>query len=862
MTELYKLLNSNEDWDTYFTKVDGTTPEETVYLLKWATTSDKQAHYKKIKGFSMNTDDMIYAPLYSHSNTTFSGGIFIYIKAGGYYYLVGLFGDTSDSNIYLSYDKLTSIDISSISPTKTGKYYSLSTPRWFAVGFKRNGSNLDIMFNSESSMPTDYHSHPPTGAWTSYGSIAIDSEIITEFGFCSIDFTGAPTTNYSSIKYIHLDWQELSTNIGGTLDIQDPISKEFVKSTGAGGGGTIVVPADSYNLSKYQSNLLAEVFVYLDNGVEFAKYYVRDIVVSGNTIVYNLEEDIKLFTKSICDYNPISHARDLMRSAAAFVGEPYSEFTVDEFKDKYATIVKNDLYINLAEVSSIGGSYLQVSFVSETYYGVTPYSGSYNYEGFYYRLYYDDPTVDNHWACLLNPYATMNAGPVIEFTGYLRDETVSFNNVQFQLSVSTRCRKDSYIGALADYRRPSIFLWNYTTSEWVLFEYFSENRYSIAEDTDDWTFGYLQQGSGTDVKKAPKLMVTIDLLVTYYMIHGSYITADDFKSDYMDFDTGNESDSGFVPYTVKMFFASGQNVATDNWRSGLEFYLAKIKLSGISEAQGGWSASAKVTSNTASTIYLSTSGINADYPVDDGAIAGDLLIIGDTYYQCLENIFSNDSKWSLDMNISDNKVCVLDDISYMSKHDFLQRFGNIYNVLHYSSSTEIENILSVRFNLDATGIVLTKDDIVGYYNDEWSLTIDGDHFSEKIVIDGRDLSIVKRDGYEYSVYIQNPLESTSAVYRYPDIDDFPTLEKHAMSKLPIQSYYNVAVELTIDISREDRDYSTIGVGKTIGLQLPDSSDTSICDFSSGNELLFIERMIYRPYMGRGFVTLLLSRRVV
>lgn len=858
MTELYKLLNSSSSWDSYFSKVAGYSPDETAYTIKWQTVT-RQAHYRKAMAFSLANDDYFYAPLYCHSNTTFSGGIFIYIKAGGYYYLVGLYGDTGDSLAYLSYSKQSSIDISSISPNKTSKSFSLSTPAWFAVGFRKNSSSLDIIFNSVSSYDTELHEYPPSGTWTSYGSITLASDIVTEFGFCSIDFAGAGTSNYSAIKYIHLDYTDLSSNIGGSVNLSNILYMEFISAVNGGGGGIVTCRYSASDLSTLKQNLQNYIFYYNNvNGNILFHGYVSSYRIDRDTITFIFEEDLRRLSESLCNYNAIKMMTDIMRVEASYIGDPYAPYTVDEYKDKFLTVIKNDLFTTYAYVSQTP-SFSRISVwddndADRVYVSFTPDAT----EGYYYNLYYNIDTLSNHYAMCHKDASAVQTNFTLR--GYMKQST-AFRTVKLILSVSTRCRADSYIYGMANKWRPTLRVWDYIDDMWVTFEVLTEEKYSTAEDTDTWNFGYLQEGASWETKKAPKLTVDLDLLIAYYMTKSSLLTADDFKSRFMNFDESSISESGFIPFEMKMHLDTGYSIISMN--NGIEFYSFKVRFDGLTIAQSGEVDSAEITGNTTSTITVDTSpaDVNNDFPLSDGIVEMDVAMITESYKDAIDNIFSNDSDWSVNNGLTTDDMVVKIDVSALSKFDFLAKVCNLHNGIFYSESTELEHVATVDLSPSSSGYTITQDDIVSYDNNEWSLTVNSDNIAEKIVVRGAVDTITLEAGVDYIVDKSNSISPKEIVIEDKELDTYREVLRRARTFVYPASNYMVNMNIIIDLSRTDVDYESIVPGKTVAVQLPSSSDTHICDYSGDDELL-IEKMSVREVDGRQFATLFLSRRYV
>ena len=444
------------------------------------------------------------------------------------------------------------------------------------------------------------------------------------------------------------------------------------------------------------------------------KAHLTDYTKDGKYITFRAESALKRLRNINCDINPIEYQSELLFAGDGLIRDPYADWATDEYKDKWVCCIKNDKYTNYAEIVSREFYKTNSKYSEGSGTSITPDFE----EGTYYRLYFDDPALENHHASCDN-IGAFELAHVYTFELYLKENTIP-DALLLELSLATVCRKDKYISGLDDLWRPKIMFYKYTTPGFVTFENLSENRYSVAEETPDlFEFGYLKVGAAYELPKSPKLEATINIIDAYNSFdNGVYTSIDinDFITDYVS--KGPVDTNGYQKWTMKVLISAGF-LSTAAPNDGIEFYRVKIKAEGLDTLQNQITDSAQISSNAQTSITLNTS---AHYPVDNAICEGDEFIISDTYENVLDDIFAAQSDYELDSDLTTNNIIVKSDLTYTPISTFLAKACDLENAIFYDMSDELTNKVVIRKTLESTGLTLTAADIVNFHNGGYEIS--------------------------------------------------------------------------------------------------------------------------------------------
>ena len=274
------------------------------------------------------------------------------------------------------------------------------------------------------------------------------------------------------------------------------------------------------------------------------------------------------------------------------------------------------------------------------------------------------------------------------------------------------------------------------------------------------------------------------------------------------------------------------------------------------------SASINTVTDTAITLDA-TSGINL--PEKDGFGVGDVLSFvksAEDYLQDTWDISELASKLgALNINIT-KTVGITDDHTYKSFFALMQHISELTNSTFwadYGSTSTVE--IASADNHSSTGIVLTRNDVEGYNTEQWEITYDGTKQRNQIRILGDNVNFLKTttpDNDPFDLGDEVEIKEDSNIQTLLQASDL------ADSIAPRFISSEITASVTLNYSAPNQDYTNVEVGKTIALKLPTAADTSIANFSTGNdgELLIIAIELNRNEEtgDQDHATLMLQRR--
>ena len=254
-------------------------------------------------------------------------------------------------------------------------------------------------------------------------------------------------------------------------------------------------------------------------------------------------------------------------------------------------------------------------------------------------------------------------------------------------------------------------------------------------------------------------------------------------------------------------------------------------------------SSASISAVTATTITLNaTSGINL--PEKDGFGVGDIVQFVKSSQDYLQDAWDNSvlptNIGVLSLNITNGgTIGVLEDHTYKSFFILMQHISELTNSTFWANYDFVSTVkMESADNHSSTGLTITREDIEGYNSEQWSITWDATKQRNQIRILGDNVNYLKTitpDNDPFDLGDEIEIKEDSSIQTLLQASDLAT----SMSPRFVSS--EVIASVTLNYSQPKQDYSAVKVGKTIALKLPTSSDTSIANFSTGNdgELLII-----------------------
>ena len=277
-------------------------------------------------------------------------------------------------------------------------------------------------------------------------------------------------------------------------------------------------------------------------------------------------------------------------------------------------------------------------------------------------------------------------------------------------------------------------------------------------------------------------------------------------------------------------------------------------------------SSASISAVTATTITLNaTSGINL--PEKDGFGVGDVLSFVKSAADYLQDTWDVSSLatnlGALNIDVTKGStVGITDDHTFKSFFVLMQHISELTNSTFWADYDTVSTVeMKSADNHDSVGIILTRPDIEGYNTEQWEITYDATKQRNQIRILGNNVNFLKTITPDADPF---DLGDEVEIIEDSDIQTLLQASDLADSIAPRFISSEITASVTLNYSASNQDYTNVEVGKTIALQLPSSSDTSIANFSSGGdgELLIIAIELNRndETGDQDHATLMLQRR--
>ncbi|MCK5616039.1 hypothetical protein KAR91_79990 [Candidatus Pacearchaeota archaeon] len=277
-------------------------------------------------------------------------------------------------------------------------------------------------------------------------------------------------------------------------------------------------------------------------------------------------------------------------------------------------------------------------------------------------------------------------------------------------------------------------------------------------------------------------------------------------------------------------------------------------------------SSAAINTVTATTITLdATSGINL--PEADGFGVGDVMSFVKSAEDYLQDTWDISdlatNLGALNINVTNGStVGITDDHTYKSFFVLMQHISDLTNSTFWADYSSVSTVeMASADSHSSTGITLTRDDIDGYNTEQWEITYDATKQRNQIRILGDNVNFLKAITPDADPF---DLGDEIEIIEDSDIQTLLQASDLADSIAPRFTSSEITASVTLNYSVPNQDYTNVEVGKTIALKLPTTSDTSIADFSTGNdgELLIIAIELNRNEEtgDQDHATLMLQRR--
>ncbi len=328
-----------------------------------------------------------------------------------------------------------------------------------------------------------------------------------------------------------------------------------------------------------------------------------------------------------------------------------------------------------------------------------------------------------------------------------------------------------------------------------------------------------------------------------------------------------ESTAGSASIFSKLncIIAIRTTVATDIDINGFWMWDFSVKITFDEDNEPEFS-SASIQAVAATTVSINaTSGINL--PEKDGFGVGDALAFVKSTEDYLQDAWDPSELFTklgaLNLNITNGSTTgVIEDHTNKSFFILMQHISELTNSTFWADYDVVSTVEMVSAdNHSSSGMTLTRDDIEGYNTEEWEITYDATKQRNQIRILGDNvnfLKIITPDADPFDLGDEIEIIEDSNIQTLLQASNLVD----AMSPRLVSS--EITASVTLNYSASNQDYTNVEVGKTIALKLPTASDTSIADFSTGNdgELLIIAIELNRNEEtgDQDHVTLMLQRR--
>jgi hypothetical protein len=390
-----------------------------------------------------------------------------------------------------------------------------------------------------------------------------------------------------------------------------------------------------------------------------------------------------------------------------------------------------------------------------------------------------------------------------------------------------------------DSDKPKLLIWNYDLSQWDdLIAFTSANGYDGTSGNfpTETPFTFFYQNATLDIKQDITTEITGD-----YVSYGGFNT------------------SNYRKGTIKLAIMVGDT--TNKHSHYLSAFLDYAELKLTFDINQTWDiGTTEISSNTSTVITCKDSGTTPtdynslnEYPASEGFTVGDSFVVGEYSENILSTAFSNSSDFTLDFGPDSVAAGVTEtvDLTDVTIYDLLQIICNKMNAAWWFDPSTT-NIV-VRDTYTSTAIILDETDLV---TSLFNFEIDAENLRDELKVQGSfdmvsNQTIELRDDFTLGnekELISRSLTSKQNLLKYAQLFAF----------LFANPQMNMSV--TLDFENPPQSYAAIAIGKSIQLQLPDSTNPIFFNQTNNNPLLIRGFQISQNH-DYDLVTLDLQRRL-
>lgn len=249
------------------------------------------------------------------------------------------------------------------------------------------------------------------------------------------------------------------------------------------------------------------------------------------------------------------------------------------------------------------------------------------------------------------------------------------------------------------------------------------------------------------------------------------------------------------------------------------------------------------------TNFIDTAAVGGtNLPNEQGFGMGTILKIVKSAEEYIENAWNASSLFTqigpIDIDVTGiENHPVVEDYTFDMFYDLLQDVGAARNATYWYDYEIGSALMKSADVLISSGVVITAADIVGYDSDQWSYTINSTKERTSIVIIGDNgiiFPLPNTDGTLNLVAINPDHEPFGVgdeveIIRDDSIKTLSQAEVRYNTEVLIRVHSEINIRFTLDYTNPVQSYFPLQVGRTLGVQIPSTSDPSIANYISGQD---------------------------
>jgi hypothetical protein len=841
--------------------------------------------------------------------TSFGGttsGLFVYVYDGTNYTRFVVYHAT-DTKLYYMIQQVATRTAAIAAPgdatvKDSQQVNGLMTPTsWYGFVMEIDEDNnitayhKDVLFNA-----SELYDNPAWG-WR--------KEDMTQFSQIGIQIAVGAIEEVGVGSYIKTSGGHVAFNIQLLTDYSAPpqgldasivFSSYYLRTAlGSGGSGLLVCPSPFFSPIS-AATLIAQLkkAVTYHNSLSIKQFVgeTKQIDLSTHTATYEVEEMIIKLQYVEVGSSPIVAAVQLRQWNGLVLEDKDGAFV-----SRGVTTSRLAIFEKADKKVSVGRASRDTFTITETDFTTPLVPDTVNNnkdEEMYYKDTWNDDDTDAAHIVLHTPGD--NAPFVVKYPTDLfekYDNLTKMNKLEIVTVMSAVNYLESWTRVGGDSNKYIWYLYNYQQSTWEEINKYGKNElaggYTTSTLASPAAF-YDEKYITVDVAESLKTDADDWLTATAYVSGDRAINNDTLFTCILNHTSGDTDDEPEVGATSDTYWqrtiydfinyestASGASefsklnlipairtpVATDIGMNGFWMWDFSVKATFDDDTEPEYS-SATISAVSATTITLNaTSGINL--PQEDGFGVDDNLYVVKNLEDYLQDAWDSSSLatdvGALTINITGaSALGTLEDFTYKSFYDLMQHICELTNSSFWIDygDTNVAYIVSAD-NHSSTGVVLTKADILGYDSGGWKLTIDASVQRNAIRILGDNVNYLSTLSPANDPF---DLGDETEVINDSNIQTILQASTLASKIAPRKESSEVIATITLDFSNvpNQQAYYNLIKGETVALQLPDASDTSICNYSGGGdgELLIIAMDVNRNEQtgDKEHITLTLQRR--